>query len=196
MAGFAWGDRLPTIAGARVVLRALESSDVPDLFGIFSDSEVLRFWDGTSMTSITDADAYLRQIDENFRSRQLFQWGIAHQATGSILGTCTLLHVNLAHRRGEIGFALGRPHWGKGLARDAVAALIAFAFEHLDLHRLEADVDPRNDRSLRLLEGLGFQREGYLRERYHLKGGLQDTVLLGLLRSEWKAVAGFASLGR
>ena len=187
MAGFAWGDRLPTIAGGRVVLRALESSDVPDLFAIFSDSDVMRYWDGALMTSITDAEAYLRQIDENFLRRQLFQWGIAHQATGSIVGTCTLLHVNLVHRRGEIGFALGRPHWGQGLARDAVAALMAFAFEHLDLHRLEADVDPHNARSLQLLEGLGFQREGYLRERYHLNGGLQDTVLLGLLRPEWKA---------
>ena len=190
MSEFAWGDQLPTIAGTRVVLRALRSSDVPDLFAIFSDPDVVRYWDGALMTSAADASEYLQQIEANFRDRQLFQWGISNQATASILGTCTLLHVNTTHQRGEIGFALGKPHWRKGLARDAVATLISFAFERMDLHRLEADVDPRNTRSLRLLERLGFQREGCLRERYHLNGELQDAVLLGLLRPEWKVPQG------
>ena len=60
-----------------------------------------------------------------------------------------------------------------------------FAFEELGLHRVEADVDPRNARSLRLLERLGFQQEGLLRERYHVSGEIQDAALLGLLRTDW-----------
>ena len=186
MTGFTWGDQLPTITGARTDLRALQSSDIPALFNVFSEPEVLRYWDGALMTSLTDASAYLRQINEGFRSRQLFQWGISDQKSRLILGTCTLLQISPAHRRAEIGFALGKPHWGKGFAHDALGALIGFAFEQLQLHRLEADVDPRNTRSLRLLERLGFQREGYLRQRYHLNGELQDAIVLGLLRAEWK----------
>lgn len=74
--------------------------------------------------------------------------------------------------------------------KEALPALIGFAFDTLDLHRLEADVDPRNLRSIRLLEGTGFRREGYLRERYHLNGEIQDALLYGLLRPEFERLAG------
>jgi RimJ/RimL family protein N-acetyltransferase len=60
------------------------------------------------------------------------------------------------------------------------------AFETLDLHRLEADVDPENTASLRVLERNGFRREGHLRERYTQDGRWHDAVLLGLLRREWR----------
>ena len=68
---------------------------------------------------------------------------------------------------------------------EALTALLEFAFGVLGLERIEADADPRNERSLRLLERQGFRREGYLRERYHLEGEIQDAVFLGLLRREW-----------
>jgi RimJ/RimL family protein N-acetyltransferase len=69
-----------------------------------------------------------------------------------------------------------------------VGAVLEFAFGTLDLIRVEADVDPRNERSLRMLERLGFVREGFLRSRYVVAGEIQDTVFLGLLREEWKHV--------
>jgi [ribosomal protein S5]-alanine N-acetyltransferase len=67
---------------------------------------------------------------------------------------------------------------------DALTLLIDHAFEDLKLHRIEADVDPRNTASLRLLERLGFRREGHLRERYFKDGEIQDSVMFGLLRSD------------
>ena len=60
-----------------------------------------------------------------------------------------------------------------------------YAFEVLDLHRIEADVDPRNAASIRTLERLGFQREGYLRERWQVNGEIQDALFYGLLRPDW-----------
>jgi RimJ/RimL family protein N-acetyltransferase len=69
---------------------------------------------------------------------------------------------------------------------DAVTTLIRFAFDALGLHRLEADVDPRNERSLRLLARQGFRVEGHLRETYFVGGEVQDSVILGLLRREWR----------
>ena len=72
------------------------------------------------------------------------------------------------------------------MATEAVELLLGFAFERLGLHRLEADADPQNVGSLRVLERQGFRREGYLRERWHTLGQVQDAVFLGLLRREWK----------
>jgi len=77
-----------------------------------------------------------------------------------------------------------------GYMREAVTAIINFAFETMDLQRIEADVDPRNDRSLRLLEKIGCQREGYLRERWRVSGEIQDSLILGLLRREWTETTG------
>ncbi|HEX6057465.1 MAG TPA: GNAT family protein [Gemmatimonadaceae bacterium] len=91
------------------------------------------------------------------------------------------------HRRAEVGYALARAAWGRGYVAEALHAMIGFAFETLALHRLEADVDPRNERSIRALLREGFEREGYLRERYHVSGEVQDAVLFGLLRREWSA---------
>jgi RimJ/RimL family protein N-acetyltransferase len=69
---------------------------------------------------------------------------------------------------------------------EATSTLLRFAFEQLSLHRVEADVDPRNEASIRLLEKLGFQREGYLRERWLVGEEINDTVFYGLLRREWR----------
>jgi RimJ/RimL family protein N-acetyltransferase len=180
-----WGDALPTLAAGRVTLRHLTRADADDVFAIFSDPHVMRYWSSGPMGAIADAVAYIDGIHENLRRRTLFQWGVEHQETHLVIGTCTLLNVSLPHQRAEIGFAIARSFWGQGLARAAVTRLMAFAFEQLALHRLEADADPRNDRSLRLLDGLGFRREGLLRERYWINGERQDALMLGLLRAEW-----------
>jgi RimJ/RimL family protein N-acetyltransferase len=89
------------------------------------------------------------------------------------------------NKRAEIGYALGREHWGHGFMHEALVGLIGFAFGELKLHRLEADVDPRNMRSMRSLARLGFKQEGVLRERWHVNGEIQDTALCGLLCHEW-----------
>ncbi len=187
MNAFEWGQELPTLPAPRLTLRQLTSDDADDIFAVFSDPEVMRFWSHGPMTARSEAAAYIDHIHEGLRRRDLFQWGISPRADGRIVGTCTLLNVHADHERGEIGFAVARSQWGRGLASEAVAALIAFAFERIQLHRLEADTEPRNERSLRLLERLGFRREGHLRERYYVDGERQDTVLLGLLRPEWTA---------
>ena len=183
---FEWGPRLPTLQTPRLTLRALSESDVAEVFAVFSDPVVMRYWDGAVMTTLQDAMQYIDHIHRGFRRRELFQWGIADTATNTVVGTCTLTRLSTAHQRSEIGFALRQGRWSQGLGSEAVAAVIAFAFETLKLHLIEADVDPRNDRSLRLLERLGFRREGHLRERYYMNGERQDAVMMGLLRPEWR----------
>ncbi len=176
---------LPTLYTERLTLRWLASADVPALYAIFSDPQVTRFWSSPPLRDLAAAEALLREIEHCFERRTLFQWGIARRSDDQVVGTCTLASLSAAHRRAELGFALGCAHWRHGYIAEALPAVVSFAFEQLDLHRLEADVDPRNSASLRALERLGFRREGYMRERYHVNGELQDAVLYGLLRSEW-----------
>ena len=178
-------DALPTITTERLRLRSLSPSDVPALAAIFGDSEVCRFWSHAALTDADAAQALYDHIVKCFAERSLFQWGIAERDSDAVVGTCTLAALSSEHRRAELGFALARASWGRGLIAEALPALLGFAFETLDLHRLEADVDPRNHRSIRAIERLGFKREGYLPERYHVNGEVQDAVLYGLLRRDW-----------
>jgi RimJ/RimL family protein N-acetyltransferase len=180
-------DRLPTITTARLRLRWLTSDDVPALLGVFGDPEVCRYWSRPALRDRAAAAALHDEIVRSFAARSLFQWGIAERETDAVVGTCTLAALSAEHRRGEVGYALARDAWGRGYAAEALAAVLAFAFDTLALHRVEADVDPRNARSIRALERAGFEREGYLRERYHVGGELQDAVLYGLLRPHWAA---------
>jgi RimJ/RimL family protein N-acetyltransferase len=183
---FEWGDELPTLPGRRVDLRRLELDDAPAIFSIFGDPEVMRFWSSPALPDLAAAERLIHEIQDHFRARRLFQWGVRSRETSEVIGTCTLLGVDMEHRRAEIGFALRRRVWGRGLATEALDTVIAFAFDVLELHRLEADVDPENERSLVTLERQGFRREGYLRERWHHLGEVRDTVFLGLLRREWQ----------
>ena len=136
------------------------------------------------MQSIAEAEALLAGIEACFRDRSLFQWGLARAEDDQVIGTCTLGALQWTHRRGELGFALARAFWRRGYVREALPEVMRFAFVDLDLFRLEADVDPRNTASLRVIESLGFKREGYLRERYHVNGEVQDAAFYGLLRDE------------
>jgi RimJ/RimL family protein N-acetyltransferase len=179
-------DRLPTLAGRSVALRWLTPADVPALFALFGDPEVTRYWSSPAMRELADAEALLADIVACFESGTLFQWGIARTSDDHVIGTCTLGRIDRDHRRAELGYALGRPHWGGGLASEAVQLALGYAFDELGLHRIEADIDPRNERSIALVTRLGFRREGYLRERYHVGGEIQDALLFGLLAREWR----------
>lgn len=179
---------LPTLRAARVQLRALRDDDVPALFEIFGDPEAMRYWSAPPLRDRDAARSLLAEIHAHARARTLFQWGIASLDDDRAIGTTTLYHVDASHRRAEIGFALARAEWSKGFASEAVARLIRYAFEELDLHRIEADPDPANAASIRLLEKQGFKYEGLLRERYFLEGVPQDAAYYGLLRREWTGI--------
>ena len=178
---------LPTLDATRLKLRPLTEADVPALFAIFGDSEVMRYWSHPAMTDIAEAEALLRDIQHHAEAETLFQWGIARREDDVVIGTCTLCRIDREHRRGELGYILRRDHWGRGFATEALTAVIHHAFETLGLHRLEADIDPRNPRSIRLVERLGFKAEGRLRERYFVAGEIQDSAIYGLLEPEWRA---------
>lgn len=187
MKTFAWGAALPEIFGTRILLRPIRDDDAPAIFAIFGDPEVVRYWSSGPQRELSDARRLIREIAELFARRILFQWGIARATDDALLGTCTLHQWDPGHRRAEIGFALARQHWGQGYAAEALRTLLRFSFGELDLHRLEADTDPRNTAALRLLERLAFRREGLLRERFWVNGEIQDSVFLGLLRRDWEA---------
>lgn len=174
------------LPSARVTLRSLTPVDAPTILGFFSDRAVMRYWSRPPMVALAEAKALLREVIAGYRSGASLQLGIERNVDRVLVGTCTLFHLNRNCRRAEIGYALGSLHWGQGLMHGALQTLLTYAFDELALNRIEADIDPRNAASARVLQRLGFVKEGHLRERWVVDGAVSDTDLYGLLRRDWR----------
>ena len=173
------------ITTKRLTLRFLSEADVPALYDMFSNPEVMRYWSRPLWTDRSQAQAMLVSTQEGYRTGSALQLGMERNADRILMGLCNLHYFDIPSRRAEIGYLLGRPYWGSGYMHEALQALLQYAFETLNLNRLEADIDPRNQASARTLERLGFQKEGHLRERWIVNDEISDTWIYGLLRREW-----------
>lgn len=171
----------------RLALRFLDAGDAAALFAIFSDPAVMRYWATGPWTTLDQANTSLRDTQRDYRDGGALRMGIEVAGAPGIVGTCTLFGLNRTTRRAELGYALAQRCWGQGYMHEALGAFLKHAFGPLALHRIEADIDPRNAPSARALERLGFQREGFLRERWIVEGEVCDTVLYGLLAREFQA---------
>lgn len=180
-------DSLPTLEAARVRLRAPRQADSAAIYAVYSDPQVLRYWSHGPWTDPAQADDWIARSWTGFAGRACLQWVVARREDDHVVGSTTLFACKAQHRRCEIGYSLGAAHWGQGLAREALALALECAFGPLRLNRIEADIDPRNLASIRLVEALGFRREGTLRERYLVAGEVQDSALYGLLAGDYNA---------
>jgi ribosomal-protein-alanine N-acetyltransferase len=164
----------------------LEERDVDGLFEIFSDPQVMRYWSSGPLVDRAAAVKLFEEIPKSNAGGSMMKWGLALTENDFVIGTTTYFNLSLSNGRVEIGYAMNRSFWGKGLMNEALIAMINYGFNSMSLRRIEADVDPRNDASIRTLERLGFRREGFLRERWHVEGEIQDAYFYGLLRNQWK----------
>jgi ribosomal-protein-alanine N-acetyltransferase len=159
-------ERIPTINARLICLRPFIENDRDAVYAIYSDPEVMRYWGSLPMKKPQDAADFLAGVLQDLERHQCVQWGIARRSDNQLIGTLAFFRLDSFAGKAEVGFALGCVHWGMGYMRETLQAAFGYAFNELDLRRIEADVDPRNLPCIRLLEGLGFQKEGYLRERW------------------------------
>jgi ribosomal-protein-alanine N-acetyltransferase len=162
----------------------LRGADVAALFEIHSDPKAMRYWDSSIWKNDERGRAMVAR-DLALTTKDYLRLGIELAASGRLLGTCALWGINAQSRRAEIGFILGSQGWGRGYMHEALSALLDYAFTELNLNRIEADTDPRNERSARLLDRLKFSKEGLFRERCIFDGEVSDAAMYGLLRREW-----------
>ena len=176
----------PHLETERFGLRKLELSDAESLFTILADEEVTRFYDDEAFTEISQAKAQIQAWANGFDERRSIRWGIVRREDDIVIGTCGYYGFNVWHRRGSLGFELARSYWRQGIMTEALEAIIAFGFNEVGLNRIQAVVMPGNEGSEKLLEKLGFRREGVLREYENWgKKGFVDVLMFSLLRHEY-----------
>ncbi len=173
----------PRLETERLLLRKIVPSDAAALYAIFSNDEVTRYYDLGTMVDPADAETMVRRMASRYRHGQAIRWGIVHKQDRAFVGTCGF-HFQAAGFKAEIGYDLGREHWHQGYMSEALRAMLAYGFETLKLHRIEALVMPENEASATLLLRLGFSEEGVLREYAYFKGEYHDLCFFSLLRRE------------
>lgn len=174
-----------TLTTRRLLLRPLREPDAPELFAIFSDPLVTRYWSSQTWTSIDSANAMIAKDRQAMAEGESLRLALVRVDDGAMLGICTLFALSTQCRRAEIGYGLAAHAWGHAYMDEALRALLGYGFGTLGLNRVEADIDPRNEASARSLERLGFQKEGLLRERWIVDDEVSDTALYGLLQRDW-----------
>lgn len=170
----------------RLTIRLVEESDLPSLFAVNADDAVTRYLPYESWKSVADGEAWFSRAAARLAAGEAGQFVIVHRESRRVVGTCLLFRFEQSSARAEVGYVLAREYWGAGYMLEAMKAFVVFAFEQLGMRRLEAEIDPRNVSSARLLERLGFVREGLLRQRWAMKGEVTDSGFYGLLHEDWQ----------
>jgi RimJ/RimL family protein N-acetyltransferase len=115
---------------------------------------------------------------------------VVEKQTGTLVGDVVLFWHSAEHRGGEIGYVINPDHTGRGYATEAARALLALAFDGLDLHRVVGRIDSRNTPSAAVLRRLGMRQEAVLVENEWFKGEWTTEIDFAILAAEWRAGSG------
>ena len=174
----------PVIDTPRLTMRLIEKSDLPDLFAVNGNEEVIRYTPHPAWKTPADGEAWFERVMKNRASGEAIQFVIVLRETGRVIGIMVIFKFEEPTGQAEIGYSIAKEFWGKGLVTEALKAFVDFAFEKMGLKRLEGLLDPRNEASAKVLLKVGFKHEGHQRRNFHAKGETSDTGLYGLLRED------------
>jgi RimJ/RimL family protein N-acetyltransferase len=180
----------PLLRGERVWLRPLEERDMPAYLAGINDSEVGGMAGYQVPLGLEQANEWLRDVWESTRRREGFFFAVCELGDDRFIGTTWLKDMNLMHGNAELAIFMDRDHIGAGWGSDAQRVLLSFAFRNLGLDRVSLTAFVSNTRAIRSYEKLGFRHEGVMRQSWRGARGLEDSVLMAMLREEWEASAG------
>lgn len=177
-----------TLSSKRLLLRDFLLDDWPVVHAYAARPEVYRFQPWGPSTS-TEARKFieLAMVEAQKLPRANYTLAIVLAATAQVIGSCSLVIHSEQFRHGEIGYFVHPDYWNRGYATEVTQLLLHFGFITCDLHRIIGTCDPRNTASVRVLEKVGMQREGRLRETMLIRDGWRDSLLYSLLKHEWQA---------
>ena len=176
----------PTLSTDRLRLRPLGDADADDLFALHGSAQVLRYWDGPPWTDRARAQEFLGRCRRMVSEGTGVRVAVERASDGVFLGWCGVHRRDRQHRSAALGYCYAEAAWGHGYATEAARALLGWAFDTLDLNRVQAEADTRNAASAHVLEKIGFVREGTLRQDCIVDGEISDSWVFGLLRDEWR----------
>lgn len=177
---------LPELETQRLKIRLFKQQDVQDLFEYCSDEQVTRYLPFETYTSIKDAQDRIKEnLDSYKQIKAPVRWAIEYKEDKKLIGSIDFVKWNVDNKVAEIGYALNRSYWNKGIMTEAVKEVISFGFKKMDLNRIEICCDERNIASARVMEKNGLKYEGTLRQIRFEKGNFISLKIYSILKEEF-----------
>ena len=177
---------MPTLETKRLILRRIAMRDAGDIFAYSKDPEVARHVLWSAQKDISEAKDYCRFMMKRYRCDQPSSWGIIEKATGRLVGTIGYMDYNEDNATVEVGYSLARWLWNGGYMTEALARVIEYTFEAMDINRIEAQHELTNPPSGRVMQKCGMKKEGELRQRLYNKGRYVDVALYAILKEDYE----------
>jgi [ribosomal protein S5]-alanine N-acetyltransferase len=171
----------PLLRTERLVLRRMEPQDAEAMLFLRSDPTIMQYLDREPLHTTGEAALFIRHINDSLERNEGITWGISLTDDPQLLGTIGFWRLMKEHYRAEIGYLLHPGYWGRGLVSEAMTAVMNYGFDVLKLHSVEANVNPDNKASVRILEKAGFVQEAYFRENYFFQGKFLDSMIFSKL---------------
>jgi [ribosomal protein S5]-alanine N-acetyltransferase len=132
------------------------------------------------------AEQWIASLQPRYEDGSHFTVAITLKQGGALLGAMSLMSINAAFARAELGYWVGKPYWGQGVATETARELLRYGFEKLHLNRIFAFHITRNPASGRVMQKTGMLYEGRLRQHVRKWGKFEDLEVYGILRSDWQ----------
>ncbi|TLS38197.1 GNAT family N-acetyltransferase [Pseudalkalibacillus caeni] len=172
----------------RMLLREINKEDAVDIFAYASDYDVAKETMWKQHETIEDSYDYIEHVKKSFEERKSITWGIVHKEDHKLIGACGFGVLNESDHMGEIGYVLSKVYWGEGYAPEAVEAMIKYGFEEMGLNRIQARCSKTNPSSERVMQKVGMEYEGTLRQNKYVNGQYIDKKMYSILREDWNSI--------
>jgi [ribosomal protein S5]-alanine N-acetyltransferase len=173
----------PVIQTERLVLRQHTEDDLPELFELRSNRQIMENIDKASFQHMQEARDQFDRMKNGYETSTGISWAITwKKGNDKVIGGCGLWRIVREHYRAEIGYAVLPQYWNQGIISEAIQAICNFGFEQIGLHSIEANLNPANARSARVLEKNGFVKEAHFKENYFHEGKFLDTLTYGKVK--------------
>ena len=181
-----WRRELPTLRGSQVVLRELRASDAPSLAALLTTDEVSRFiWQPPA--TVSAFEDFISRVNRQRAAGTCAVFAVTLKGFDTAIGIFQIRQTGPTFTSAEWGFAIGSSFWGTGIFEDGAALALAFAFDTLHVHRLEARAAVHNGRGQGALRKVGAVQEGVLRKSLVRNGQYMDEALYAIVGEEWRA---------
>jgi ribosomal-protein-alanine N-acetyltransferase len=175
----------PILETERLLLRQITLDDAEDIFEYAVDPEMAKYVSWDPHTSIEDSIHFIHAMIKKYERICLSDWGIVYKENNKFMGTCGYGWWSSAHARAEIGYALSKKYWNRGLMTEALRKVVTFGFEKMKLNRIEARCFIANRASEKVMQKIGMKFEGIQREGLFAKEKYQDLKVYSILRREY-----------
>lgn len=175
-------DPFPDITTERLLLRQVNAGDANEMFWLRSNEQVMKYIGRPRPKTVEEVLPFIQKIIDNATNNEGVAWAITLRDDPTLIGHISFHVLMKEHHRAEVGYLLHPAHHGKGLVDEALQAILAYGFNTMGLHSVEAITSPENKASRKLLERNGFVQEGYFKENFYWEGRFLDSVVYSLLK--------------